>query len=398
MINQELNRKLRACRPKRVGPLVHKVIYGADDGDWSVLFKRVQNNTAINLRRQKARNAEDRRICWTTHKNTSMWFNNWEEDIVALEFGTRHEITGKVHIPPKQLRRIGNFDKTCLSLNGSSTVRDGHPDCIIYNPRFPVVVVAKSKSSLMSMLITGSTASGKVFPPHIQFQSKAKTADTARIDINVAKHTQQVLGKFGCDEVKTWPITFGTNEKGGMDNKEFLKYMRGSIVPLFPDAVDQPGCRVLLKVNSGPGRMNLQLLATLKLIGIILYPCIPNTMHMTHETDQFHGPFKTQFLKILDKIVKARLDNDKSLLLAPKMVGLPLFRGIDWETRVEVETGAFQKAFVPSHCLAAWRKVGAATEDGITRACLNNLQVMKEIRDGTMRHMLQSKWQTTLPS
>jgi hypothetical protein len=86
-INQ-LNRKLRACRPKQVGPLVHKVIYGADDGDWSVLFKRMQNDTAINLRRQKARNAEDRRIHWTTHKNISMWFDNWEEDIIVLGFGT----------------------------------------------------------------------------------------------------------------------------------------------------------------------------------------------------------------------------------------------------------------------------------------------------------------------
>jgi hypothetical protein len=31
-INQ-LNGKLHACRPKRVGPLVHKVIYGANNGD-----------------------------------------------------------------------------------------------------------------------------------------------------------------------------------------------------------------------------------------------------------------------------------------------------------------------------------------------------------------------------
>ena len=61
-----------------------------------------------------------------------------------------------------------------------------------------------------------------------------------------------------------------------MDNKEFAKYMRGSIAPLFPDAVDEPGRCVLLKVDSGPGRMNLKLLATLKLIGIILYPCVPN--------------------------------------------------------------------------------------------------------------------------
>ncbi len=140
---------------------------------------------------------------------------------------------------------------------------------------------------------------------------------------------------------------------GGIDNKEFSKYMRGSIAPLFPDALDQPGCHLLLKVDSGPGRMNLQLLAILKLLGIILYPCDPNTTRITQETDQLYGPFKTQFLKNLHFIIEARLDNSKSLSLAPKMVGLPLFGGVDRETGLKLVTSAFQKAFVPSRCIAA---------------------------------------------
>jgi hypothetical protein len=113
---------------------VNKVIYDMNDGsDWSVLFKCMQNDTALNLRRQKARSVEDRRILWTTRKKKSLWFDSWEEDIVALGFGTQKN-TGKVHIPPKQLQRIGNFDETCLSLNGSSTVHGVRPDCIIYDP------------------------------------------------------------------------------------------------------------------------------------------------------------------------------------------------------------------------------------------------------------------------
>jgi hypothetical protein len=42
-------------------------------------------------------------------------------------------------------------------------------------------------------------------------------------------------------------------------------------------------------------------------------------------------------LNNLNLIIEARLDNNKSLLLAPKMVGLPLFGGVDWETGLEVE-------------------------------------------------------------
>ena len=106
-----------------------------------------------------------------------------------------------------------------------------------------------------------------------------------------------------------------------MDNKEFAKYMRGSIAPLFPDAVDKPGHCILLKVNSGQGQMNLSLLSSLKFLGIVLYPCVPNTTHVMQETDQLYGPFKTQFLKNLDLKVEARLNKNKSLLsLAPKIV------------------------------------------------------------------------------
>jgi hypothetical protein len=84
------------CPPKRVGPLVNKVIYGANNGsgDWQVLFKHVQNDKSINLRRQKLQNAEDRRIHWTTLKNISMWCTNWEHDIVKVGFGNHDTITG----------------------------------------------------------------------------------------------------------------------------------------------------------------------------------------------------------------------------------------------------------------------------------------------------------------
>ena len=185
-INQ-LNGELCVCHLKQVGPLVHKVIYGTNNGDdWVTLFKHVQNNSAINLRRQKDKSAEDRRVRWTTHKNLLMWFDNWENDLIQFQFAICDN-TGKVHIPPELLHRIGNFDETCLSLDGSNTVHNGCPDCMIYNPRFPVIGSATSKSSLTSTLITGSNAAGEAFPPHIQFQSKAKSDDTARIDVNVAE-------------------------------------------------------------------------------------------------------------------------------------------------------------------------------------------------------------------
>ena len=48
-----------------------------------------------------------------------------------------------------------------------------------------------------------------------------------------------IYGKFGCDKKKKWPVTFVMNAKGGMDDVEFRKYLRGSILTLFPNAKDE---------------------------------------------------------------------------------------------------------------------------------------------------------------
>ena len=100
----------------------------------------------------------------------------------------------------------------------------------------------------------------------------------------------------------------------------------------------------LLKVDLGPGWMNL--LTKLRLLGFVLYPYVPNTTHVTQETDQNYGPFKTQFLSNLDLIVDKRLTAKKNLSLQQKFVGLPLFGGVNCDTQFDVEVGAFQKAFV----------------------------------------------------
>ena len=96
----------------------------------------------------------------------------------------------------------------------------------------------------------------------------------------------------------------GLNEKGGMDDEEFFKYLLNSIVPLFTDIVaDEPGKRVLVKIDSGPGRRNVEMLARLKNLGFYLYPGVPNTTSISKETDQNYGMFKSAFRFNLGKVV-----------------------------------------------------------------------------------------------
>ncbi len=93
---------------------------------------------------------------------------------MELGFATRDPETRKLHISDEQLGLIGNFDETCLNLDGSSTNRGGHPKAYIYDPRFPMVGKAMCKSSLTSMLITGSTAAGEAFSPHLQYPTNIR--------------------------------------------------------------------------------------------------------------------------------------------------------------------------------------------------------------------------------
>jgi hypothetical protein len=359
------------------------VIYGTGDDNnnerfgvtsYSELLKRVPDATAMDLRKTKGHNAEDRRVRWLKYKNISMWFDNWENDLVELGTSVRDPISSKVSIPEEQLKNIGNFDETCLSLDGSNNNCGGRPECVIYDPRFPLVGKAMSKGALTTTMISGSTAAGEAYPLHLQFQTKAKTTDTMRLDYDVAEHTPRVMGMFGSTEVKGWPVSFGMNEKGGMDDDEFEKFMLNSIVPLYPNAKNKPGQCVIIKVDSGPGRTNLKLLAKLRMLGFILYPCVPNTTHVTQEMDQCYGPFKTQFLINLVLIVEARINKKKSLSLKPKFVGLPLFGGTDHETEYVMKSGAFQKGFSKRRCLSALKKIGAATK---ASECLSDPQVLK---------------------
>ena len=54
--------------------------------------------------------------------------------------------------------------------------------------------------------------------------------------------------------------------------------------------------------------------------------------------------------------------------------------------------GAFQKVFIRSKCLEAYKKVGAATPEGITRACLNNPQVLRKIIDDGDDDITKLQW------
>jgi hypothetical protein len=68
----------------------------------------------------------------------------------------------------------------------------------------------------------------------------------------------------------------GMNKKGGVTDVEFDRYIENSVVPLFPDLADRPGKRMLLKVDSGPGRNGRDLMLKARFRGVYIYTGLPN--------------------------------------------------------------------------------------------------------------------------
>jgi hypothetical protein len=138
------------------------------------LLRRLQKAAAESIVVGKGKNAEDRRIKWTTYYNLKTWFESWQEDLIELGFA-HYDEENKVVIPSDKLARILNVDETCLVLDGSKCNRGGRTEVIFYSPYLPNLGKATIKNSVATTMIAGSTAAGEPIPPHFQFQTRAQS-------------------------------------------------------------------------------------------------------------------------------------------------------------------------------------------------------------------------------
>jgi len=304
----QLNGKI-ATRRKQIEWLMDAMKYKKQQA--TDLLVRLSRDCAGGLNAGKINHVEERRVKWTTFTNLDLWFSAWEKMLDEYGFIERDPMDGKAAIPQQMLRNILNFDETSLSLDGSTVTRGGRPPVVYQDPRLPQLGKSTSKTSQTTTMITGSNAWGEALPPHFQFMSSAQTEEGKQIRDESVLFTRRIVGKFGLKEETTLPVTLGVNEKGGMDDGEFSLYLKNSIMPLYPDAAPEKGKWVILKCDSGPGRMNINLLADLRSHGFILFPGVPNTTAVTQETDQNYGSFKGAYARNLDLVVEERIEQKK---------------------------------------------------------------------------------------
>jgi len=345
------------------------------------LTRKLRNETAHLFDAGKANVMEQRRVEWTTHYNLNLWFSTWKETLIELGFAREKteedtNVEGEVVFLPGQKERILNVDETDGTLDDTKNQMGGRPPIVFTAPDVAGGSTSANKCGYKTTVICGSTAAGEPIPPHFQLKTDAKTNEGQRVSVEWFRYCPHIRGKFGHPQSKLFPVTFGMNEKGGMNAVELQKYMDVAIFPLFPDISDMPGKRVLMKVDSGPGRMNIEMLASLKLKGMYLMPGVPNTTQVTQETDQSYGQYKSIYRRNLRLLSQARQPVNKPMILTD--LALLVFGGTDRVTGMRIDN-TFEKAFSKEKNLSCWKKCGAVP---LTRFPLQLQCVRQQIEHG----------------
>ncbi|MGH7955114.1 MAG: hypothetical protein ACREOZ_04055, partial [Gloeomargaritales cyanobacterium] len=243
----------------------------------------------------------------------------------------------------------------------------------------------------------GSNAAGETLPIHICFSSDAQDEENYQIKQSWLANCPRVTVSFGHLAPVNLPTTATVNPKGGTDSRVLKQVLIQYIEKLYPDAVDVKARRVVIKIDGGPGRLDQSCRTELRTRGVYLFPGVQNTTHITQETDQNYGLFKsivrsnTQI--ILNENIAAHRKGmeahnaDPRNISPPRPVSLDRSdygiilsgRPADPENGKQEMRKAFELAFSREKNLRSWRICGAVP---CTRAPLSHPSVRREVGSG----------------
>ena len=287
------------------------------------------------------------------------------------------EVEGELVFFDGQLNRILNLDETGITLDGNQTQSGGRPTTKFgsSNKHIPDGKDSTNKSGYRCTFIGGSTVAGYPLPPHFQLKTATKENEKKKINTEFLRHIPNFLGVWGFGKETRRGGTLNCNVTAGMDGAEFFKYLEQSVVTLFPDARNIPGKRVMIIVDSGPGRNNKKLLSLLRARGFIVVTGVPNTTHVTQATDRNYGPFKDIYRRNLEEFVRYRKSMRKTV--KPQDIPLLIFGGkADDEDGAPLLRSAFDHAFAFETNRKIWRTIGIFP---FNRQCLQDSNVSHEL-------------------
>ena len=188
-----------------------------------------------------------------------------------------------------------NFDEMGFSYDGCKNGVRGRKAMYASSIHLPQPGQASNKSAQKNSLICGMTYAFEALVPGIILQS---SAEAPRIRTQLLKHMKHVRGQYGHEpvedpnDVKTFPVFISWSKDSSVTDAIFIEYILHLKTLCYPDAKDEPGYRVLMKADSGPGRMNKDFLAIARSHGFYFLPGLPNGTELGQEMDQAFAEFK----------------------------------------------------------------------------------------------------------
>jgi hypothetical protein len=230
---------------------------------------------------------------WTTYANINEWFDAWELFLASHGFVDKNA-DREVTFTKKQKRHIINVEETIsVWMALMVAVVDALLANMITIKNTSRPGTGQNKSGVSSMLTLGSNAARESMPIHIMFASKAAEECNYAVNPEWILGFPSVIGQFGHTEEKSFTASTTVNTKGGTDAHVLEQYLMHVLNKVYPNAPVTPGNRVIFKIDGGPGCLDIKSLAELCIKRCYLFPGVQNTMHITQETDQNYGKFKS---------------------------------------------------------------------------------------------------------
>ena len=240
--------------------------HGRCDKPCERMTSRIADHVVVN---DDDNRIEQRRLAWTTWSNINIWFDVLKLFLTDKGFAREKrvddgDIEGELVFHKGQTDRFINLDESKASADGTAKFSGGRPVTQLSSAdsSTPTGASAANRSRCSAAFIRGSNLSGWPLPIHIQAKSNA-TAKNQKLEVQWLKNEKVVCGVCGEGKKVKKGMTIGANSKAGMDAIKFEKYLMNRIVPLHNDTQDVAGKRVAIIVDSGPGRLEVSMLAKL---------------------------------------------------------------------------------------------------------------------------------------
>ena len=111
-----------------------------------------------------------------------------------------------------------------------------------------------------------------------------------------------VHGKFGHGKRVRLDTTVSANKKGGMNSEIFINYLEG-LFDVYPDMEDVPGKRVIVLLDGGPGRDEIEAYCDFAERGLYCLPLVPNLTHIVQPVDNIVNVFKIAMEKVKKQLL-----------------------------------------------------------------------------------------------